>query len=103
MTNLVDIVRIEQKTSHHIKQKFAQSWMAQYPWPKRCVHDNGGEFIGWEFQEFLAKLEYKTYQPPVIIPQLILCVNVCTKTLVMYYALQYMEIPQNLTKANELI
>ena len=29
--------------------------MARYPWSKRCVHDNGGKFTGWEFQEFLAK------------------------------------------------
>ena len=53
VTNLVEIVRIEQKTSHHIKQtlhhikqKFAKSWIAQYPWPKCCVHYNGGKFTG---------------------------------------------------------
>ena len=28
VTNLVEIVRIDQKTLHHMKQKFAQSWMA---------------------------------------------------------------------------
>ena len=29
--------------------------MARYPWLKQCVHDNGGKFTGWKFQEFLAK------------------------------------------------
>ena len=29
--------------------------MSRYPWPKCCVHDNGGEFVGWEFQQFLDK------------------------------------------------
>ena len=55
VTNLVKIVRIDQKTSQHVKTKFAQSWMARYPWPKRCVHDNGGEFTGCKFQQLLAK------------------------------------------------
>ena len=46
VTNLVEIIRIDRKTSEHITSRFAQSWMSRYPWPKRCVHDNGGEFIG---------------------------------------------------------
>ena len=44
--NLVEIIRIDCKTPEHITKRFAQSWMARYPWPKRCVHDNGGEFVG---------------------------------------------------------
>ena len=46
VTNLVEIVRVNRKTSEHITTRFAQSWMIIYPWPKRCVHDNGGEFVG---------------------------------------------------------
>ena len=56
---LVELVRIDHKTSQHTTSKFAQSWMARYPWPKRCVHDNGGELVGWEFQEFLQKYNVK--------------------------------------------
>ena len=59
VTNLVEIVRIDRKTSEHITSRFAQSWMARYPWPKRCVHDNGGKFVGWEFQQFLDKCNVK--------------------------------------------
>ena len=55
VTNLVEIVHIEEKTSRHIMNKFSQSWMARYPLPKHCVHDNGGKFVGWEFQRFLDK------------------------------------------------
>jgi len=33
--------------------------MARHPWPKRGVHDNGGEFVGWEFQQFLDKCNVK--------------------------------------------
>ena len=57
--NLVEIVRIYKKTSEHITARFAQSWMARYPWPKRYVHDNGGEFVDWEFQQFLDKCNVK--------------------------------------------
>ena len=46
VTNLVELVRIDHKTSQHTTSKFAQSWMARYLWPKRCIHDNVGEFIG---------------------------------------------------------
>jgi len=59
VTNLVEIVRIDKKTSEHITARFAQSWMTRYPWPKRCVHNNGGEFVGWEFQQFLDKCNVK--------------------------------------------
>ena len=57
--NLVEIVRRDKKTSEHITARFVQSWMAKYPWPKRHVHDNGGEFVGWEFQQFLDKCNVK--------------------------------------------
>ena len=51
----MEIVRLDNKTSEHITRKFEQVWQARYPWPSRCVHDNGGEFTGWEFQEFLER------------------------------------------------
>jgi transposase InsO family protein len=36
--------------------KFFLSWVTRYPRPQRCVHDNGGEFIGWQFQQLLGDL-----------------------------------------------
>ena len=33
--------------------------MARYPWPFRCIHDNGGEFTGWEFQRLLEQASVK--------------------------------------------
>ena len=41
-------------TTYHIK--IQPSWLARYPLPLRCIHDNGGEFTGWEFQELLQLL-----------------------------------------------
>ena len=59
VTNLVEIIRVDRKTSAHIRTKFEQSWLARYPWPKRCIHDNGGEFNGHEFQELLELCQIK--------------------------------------------
>jgi transposase InsO family protein len=59
VTNLVEIVRIDRKTARHIAQKFENIWLSRYPMPMKCVHDNGGEFIGWEFQELLERCGIK--------------------------------------------
>ena len=50
VTNLVELVRIDNKTSAHIAQQFENVWLARYPKPFKCIHDKGGEFVGQEFQ-----------------------------------------------------
>jgi transposase InsO family protein len=55
VTNLVELVRIQNKTSEHIKDLFANTWLARYPRPNKCIHDNGGEFTGGPFQELLDR------------------------------------------------
>ena len=55
VTNLVEMIQIENKTAEHVSRKFEESWLNRYPRPNRCIHDNGGEFIGWEFQNKLAQ------------------------------------------------
>jgi hypothetical protein len=59
VTNLVELARIDRKTSQHIAQKFENCWLSRYPMPLKCVHDNGGEFIGWEFQQLLERCGIK--------------------------------------------
>jgi hypothetical protein len=53
VTNLVELIRVEDKTSDTIARKYAQCWLSCYPWPQRCIHDPGGEFTGMEFQTLL--------------------------------------------------
>ena len=57
VTNLTEIIQIQEKTSDHIATKFFLSWISRYPRPARCVHDNGGEFLGIEFQTLLNLLQ----------------------------------------------
>jgi hypothetical protein len=53
VTNLVEIFRVDCKTSDHVMRKFAQCWLTRYPWPQGCIHDPGGEFTGPKFQTLL--------------------------------------------------
>ena len=61
-SNLVELIRIDNKTSRHIRDKFVQSWLACYPRPICCVHDKGGEFIGGTFQWLLHSFDIKDVQ-----------------------------------------
>ena len=40
--------------------KFENMWMAKYPKPLSCVHDQGPEFTGMPFQRMLAKYGNKS-------------------------------------------
>ncbi len=53
VSNLVELVRIDEKTSAHVARKYTQVWLSRYPWPEHCVHNNGGEFVVSEFQFLL--------------------------------------------------
>lgn len=55
VTNLVEIIRLENKTAKHVSEQFENCWLARYPRPNKCIHDNGGEFIGNEFQLMLQR------------------------------------------------
>ena len=68
-SNLVELIRIDNKTAAHIKSKFVQSWLSRYPRPIRCVHDKGGEFIGQEFQWLLNMFSIKDVQSTAKNPQ----------------------------------
>jgi len=48
-----DGIPITRKTSEHVSNKFNECWLSRYPRPEVCAHDQGGEFIGPEFQRLL--------------------------------------------------
>ena len=55
VTNLLEIVQIDNKTSENITQLFANTWLSRYPWSAQVIHNNGGEFIGHEFQDIMLR------------------------------------------------
>ena len=68
-SNLVELIRVDNKTASHIRNKFVQSWLSRYPRPIRYVHDRGGEFIGQEFQWLLNMFSVKDVQSTAKNPQ----------------------------------
>ena len=54
-TNLVELVRIENKSSAHVAMQFENTWLSRYPTPRKCTYDQGGEFIGYAFQRTLER------------------------------------------------
>ena len=42
VTNLAKVIHINTKSSKHIRMLFENNWLAQYPRPSCCIHNNGG-------------------------------------------------------------
>ena len=59
VTGLTKLIRIDDRTAMHVAAKFDKCWLLQYPWPITCCHDNGREFMGWEFQQLLTDFGIK--------------------------------------------
>ena len=45
--NLPEIIPINTATSREVADAFEDQWLGRYPFPQRCIHDNGNEFLGW--------------------------------------------------------
>eukprot|EP00804_Cyclotella_cryptica_P020904 CCRYP_011489-RA/>CCRYP_011489-RA protein AED:0.41 eAED:0.41 QI:0/0/0/1/0/0/3/0/173 len=78
-SNLVELIRIDNKTARHIRDKFTQCWLCCYPRPMRCVHDKGGEFIGSSFQWLLECSASRMFAQPAKIPSRMQSVKECIK------------------------
>ena len=55
VTNLAELVLLENKTSAHVALQFENTWLARYPRPVHCIYDQGTEFIGYHFQRMLQR------------------------------------------------
>jgi predicted DNA binding CopG/RHH family protein len=53
VTNLVEIVRIKDKTCANVTLQFENAWLARHPRPATVIHDQGTEFTGFDFQNYL--------------------------------------------------
>ena len=58
-TTWPEILSAPTKDSEFISQLFDRTWLCRYPRPVKVVHDNGGEFTGFEFQEMLSSYGIK--------------------------------------------
>jgi transposase InsO family protein len=69
VTNLLEIVRIDNKTADHVGMKLENEWLSRYPRPTRCIHDQGQEFIGAAFSQRLRNFGIKCVPTTVKNPQ----------------------------------
>ena len=103
--DLVELNRKDEKTASHVQNKFEQSWISRYPWPEHCVHDNGGEFTGLEFQQLLSGwCNIKDIATTSCNPQAnAICERIHQSVGNVLLTLLYANPTQNLDQANELI
>ena len=69
VSSVVEAIRIRNKTSEHIAEQFENCWLSRYPCPIKCIHNNHGEFIGWNFQEMLIQSRIQSKPTSVKNPQ----------------------------------
>ena len=56
VANLVEVIQVDNKTAAHVSQQFSNVWLSGCPKSNKCLHNNGGEFTGAEFQELLQQV-----------------------------------------------
>ena len=66
---LPEIVPVHNATSKTVAEAFEDNWLSRYPIPNRCLHDNGNEFLGFEFSSMLMKNNIKSVPTSVKNPQ----------------------------------
>ena len=102
--NLVELIRIDNKSCPHVTEKFKQAWIARYPLMKRCVHDMGGEFTGGTFQRLLTQLNIKDAQSTSKNPQSnSICEQMHQTVGNILRTLLYSNPPQNMAQARDII
>ena len=68
-TALAELIQVDNKMAVHIAHKFKTGWLACYPRLERCIHDQGTEFKGFEFQAMLQRNGVKPVLTMVKNPQ----------------------------------
>ena len=69
VSNLVELVRLDNSTAAHAGLQFENTWLARYPRPMTVIHDPGTEFIGYHFQHMLQRNGIRARSTTVKNPQ----------------------------------
>ena len=100
VTNLVELIRINDKSSPYVSNQFENCWLSRYPRCNRCVYDNGGEFIGWPFQGLLQRTGIKNVTTTVKNPQ---SNAICKQVGNILRTVMYTNPPTNQMEANQVL
>ena len=66
---LPEVIPVENATSITVAKSFEDHWLSRYPFPIRCIHDNGNEFLGYQFGQMLRKNNIHSVPTTVKNPQ----------------------------------
>ena len=103
-SNLVELIRIENKTAAHVRSKFLQYWISRYPRPMLCMHDKGVEFIGQELQWILFIFSVKYFISMSNNPQFNYICNRIHQTVGNGLRTElYSNLPQHMPQAKDII
>ena len=67
--SLPEVILVGNATSQSVTHVFEDLWLRRYPFPSRCLHDNGNEFLGPEFSQMLKRNNIQSIPTTVINPQ----------------------------------
>ena len=65
----LEVIPVDNATSLAVAQAFEDNWLSCYPYPLRCLHDNGNEFLGPAFSFMLERNKIKSVPTAVKNPQ----------------------------------
>jgi len=103
-TNLVELVRVDNKTAAHVALIFENTWLARYPRPLHVIHDQGGEFVGYHFQQMLRNHNIQSHTTTSKNPQAnSICERMHQTVGNILRALQSMQPPAGVEDANRLV
>ena len=54
VVNIPEVIPVENTKSKTVADAFEDNWLSRYPRPRKCIHDNGNEFLGPEFLQMLS-------------------------------------------------
>jgi len=103
VTNLVEIVRYDNRSARRIARLFEDTWLARYPRPIRVIHDQGPEFRG-EFRQLLEQNGIVPHPTTVKNPTAnAICERVHLTIANVLCTLMHAHLPQGVNDVNELI
>ena len=91
--NLPEVIPVENAKSLTVANAFEDQWLSRYPKPRKCVHDNGNEFLGPEFLQMLQRNNITSGPTTVKNPQFNAVVERLHQTLKTTIALSLQENP----------
>ena len=104
VTNLTALVCSNNITAAHVGMRFENEWLARYPRPLQCIHDNGTEFTGSDFQRILTLNGIKDVATTSKNPQAnAVCERMHQTVTNILRPLLHVHLPQNVQAAADII